>query len=274
MPGVNNWLKHNIVPGDKTNLTKQFECSFELGTVKKMSINDAADYTADLISKTYTNLHLSFSGGLDSMFVANVLHRNKIPFKPIILDWYWLDPECWYAYDWCERHNIEPLVLTITPETEQSFLEKILTHALKLKTPAKIGYLPAILTEIIPDGKLITGFGEPFYNSESYYDTKSVGEIAVIGEHDYYLELIFDKFHPGGFLSYTPELFFSLVKNLPTGLNTQHAKAQIYGLEFRPKFNNINVLPWGKYQTLRDKLVKPYEKTITSYKKSDLLKLI
>ena len=174
MPGVNNWLKHNIVPGDKTNLTKQFECSFELGTVKKMSINDAADYTADLISKTYTNLHLSFSGGLDSMFVANVLHRNKIPFKPIILDWYWLDPECWYAYDWCERHNIEPLVLTITPETEQSFLEKILTHALKLKTPAKIGYLPAVLTELIPDGKLITGFGEPFYNSESYYDTKSV----------------------------------------------------------------------------------------------------
>ena len=64
------------------------------------------------------------------------------------------------------------------------------------------------------------------------------------------------------------------VRNIPNHLNTQQAKAEIYGLEFRPKFNNINVLPWGKYQTLRDKIDKPFELTVQRYHKTSLLKLL
>lgn len=272
MPGYNDWLTLNLKPGDPNNLTKKLECDFHIGTVKNLTINDAADYTANLIHQNYKDLYLSFSGGLDSMFVANVLTRNKIPFKPIIFDWYWQEPECWYAYDWCEKHQIEPVVYTVTPDTEQEFLEKILRYAFKIKTPAKIGYIPIILTEIMPDtGKLLTGYGEPFYNSNFY--SEPMGDVFEIAEHDYYMNLVFGSEHPGGFLSYTPELFFSLVRNIPTQLNTQRAKAQIYGLDFRPKFNNVNVLPWGKYQTLRDKLVKPFEDTVALYNKADLLKL-
>ena len=272
MPGINDWLNINLVAGDKSNLTKQFDCSFELGNVKTLSIDAAADYTADLIQRNYSDLHLSFSGGLDSMFVANVLARNKIPFTPMILDWYWQDPECWYAYDWCEKHGLEPKVYKVTQDNEQEFLGKILQYALKNKTPAKIGYIPIILAETIGTGKLITGFGEPFYNSESYQEP--MGEMFEIAEHDYYLDLTYGLEHPGGFFNYTPELFFSLIQNIPINLNTQQAKAQLYGLDFRPKFNNVNVLPWGKYQKLRDSLEKPAEKMFAMYHKSDLLRLL
>ena len=273
MPGIDNWLNLNLIPGDTSNLTKQLACQFNLGTVKKLSINDAADYTADIIYQKYKDLYLSFSGGLDSMFVANVLYRNKIPFKPIIFDWYWQEPECWHAYDWCEKHQIEPIVCTITKDTEQEFLEKILKYALQVKTPAKIGYIPIILAQTLPiTGRLITGYGEPFYNSVSY--SEPMGDVFEIAEHDYYMNLVYGSDHPGGFLSYTPEMFFSLVRNIPNHLNTQQAKAEIYGLEFRPKFNNINVLPWGKYQTLRDKINKPFELTVQRYHKTSLLKLL
>jgi hypothetical protein len=190
----------------------------------------------------------------------------------VILDWYWQEPERWYAYDWCETHQIEPLIYTVTPETESVFLEKILKYAFQNKTPAKIGYIPVILTEIIGQGKLITGFGEPFYNSTYYAEPH--GNYFEVAEHDYYLDLTLGQNHPGGFLNYTPELFFSLIKHLPTDKNTQHAKAQIYGLPFRPKFNNVNVLPWGKYQNFRDKLEKPLEKTVKYYTKSELLNLL
>ena len=84
------------------NLTTPFNATFNIQSpVSTMSFNDAADYTANLIAHKYDNLHLCFSGGLDSEYVATVLCRNEIPFTPVIL----LTPnnaEIWYAFKFCK----------------------------------------------------------------------------------------------------------------------------------------------------------------------------
>ena len=87
---MTRWIKPKY-PSSKDNLTRQFEVEWNINNVQKMSFADASDYTALQIASKYPELYLSLSGGMDSIYVASVLHRNRIPFIPIILDYFGRD---------------------------------------------------------------------------------------------------------------------------------------------------------------------------------------
>ncbi len=64
------------------------------------------------------NYNLFLSGGIDSENIANILLECKIPFTPIIVaygheDKVLNDYDIKYAFDFCKKHNITPILIDI-----------------------------------------------------------------------------------------------------------------------------------------------------------------
>ena len=225
MPGHNNWYSITTAPND-------FSINFKPIGFQKLSVIEAADYTAKLISETYQNLWLSFSGGYDSEFVANTLKRNNIKFTPVI----WRDAlhnESDYALFWCRKNNIDPLIINrnFLNNKNKKVLELISSKVQNNSMLAAIPVELAILAEK-HNANLITGTGECFCNNHYPLVMSDQTEFA---EQDWFVEILFPEKHPGAFFTYTPEMLYSIITNIDTSLPTQEAKAKLYDLEFRPK---------------------------------------
>lgn len=255
--GYKGWISINL--SDK-NFVEPFEITFTAPSpIKSMSFNDAAAMTAKLMASEYDNLHLLLSGGLDSEFVAKTFLCNQIPFTPVIVKLQRNKLESWYAYKFCAENNLTPLEIDLSDnKVFADFAEKILIKSNKLDVMPIIGILPNIIADMLPDSSIITGYGEPFYNSTSYDDP--MGDHYEICDHDFYLETEFGDRHPGAFFTYTPELFSSLINEIDYTVNTQEAKAKLYGLLPRPKLHEAvlsgNLPPHIKYAN--EKSMKKY----------------
>jgi hypothetical protein len=234
MPGHNNWFDINLKKGLNNN-----EIPFEakLSIPIKSIVTDftiASDQTAKLIANTYQNLYICLSGGLDSEYVANVFLRNKIPFTAIIICTIENIGEVWFAKHFCNQNNISPIILDYTT-CENLYVSKLLQFGKKLKLQSGIAFMVHLAAEFAEEnnGSLVTGYGEPFSNSNDY--DYPMGLILEIEEHDYYLDVSFDKKHPGAFFSYTPDMLFSMVNSIQYDKNTQLAKTNLYKIPGRSK---------------------------------------
>lgn len=241
MPGYNNWFNVNLNK-DLDNHSLAFQAQLDITARNlSMSFTKASDYTAQLIASKYDNLHLSLSGGLDSEYVATVLIRNDIPFTPVILITPENVDEVWFAKYFCQQNSLNPLILDFRKNYNQ-LLSSVLRHAREISSAAAIAFYPHVIADHIGNSAhLITGFGEPFSNSNDF--DIAIGNQLEIEEHDFYLDVSFGDRHPGGFLSYTPELFFSLVKNINIKQNTQVAKSLLYQVGPRIKSNSALCVP-------------------------------
>ena len=225
------------------NLTKPFNATFNIQSpVLTMSFNDAADYTAKLIADKYDNLHLCFSGGLDSEYVALVLRRNKIPFTPIIL----LTPEhpeLWYAFKFCKEHNLQPLILDFSDKHAGPFyIDKLLHNvyeiATELKLPIVESLIPNVIARLLPKNtNIVTGYGEPLRQSTKFSDP--IGDIFEIWDRDCYLNLEYGDRKPGAFFTYTPEIVKAIATDIDITQNSQLAKSTLYGLLPRSKMYSV-----------------------------------
>lgn len=238
MPGINNWYKLNLNQYQDNSLVK-FEPTFDKIKFENLSFQAACDYTAQLIAEKYSNIHLCLSGGMDSEHVANVLVRNKIEFTPVIVRINkWSEFEAWYAWHWCQTNKKTPLVLDY--RTKHTDLAKsILSHSLKIRCDGSAGFLPCVVADNI-DGSVLTGYGESAPVVSEY--AEDLGSVLEIEQHDFYIDISMPEKHPGGFFSYTPEVFYSSVSELDMLLNTQSAKEKLYNVPFRPK------MQWGSVQ--------------------------
>ena len=229
--GYDRWFKTNLIKESYSNITDPFNVIFDIKTpVMDLSFDAAADYTAKLIAEKYKNLHLCLSGGLDSEFVAKVLCRNHIHFTPIIFLPF-ADSETWYALKFCDENRLEPKILNFPTD---SLILAIFKKATKLKVPVDESLVPSIILESIgdPTAKILTGYGEPFNNSKYY---EKMGSVLEISDHDFYLNLEYDDLHPGSFLTYTPEVFKAIVRDIDCELDTQTAKSKLYTILPRTK---------------------------------------
>jgi hypothetical protein len=271
---VTHWI-HPKHPPSKDHATTQFEVEWAIDKVQKMSFDEAADYTANLIHSKYPELYLCLSGGMDSIFVGDVLLRNKIPFVPVIIDYFGVDPDIWYAYYWCEQHDITPLIHKITAENNDTFIRHLLKHAVQNKTDVNIGYITNVAADIIPKtGSLITGCGEPLHVPFAYDDISP--EYIEIHECCYYVQMSYgmDQ-HPGGLFNYAPEMLFNMVREADLNKNTQEIKSKLYRAPFRPKINNVNdICHWGQWEGLKNKMLKDHDLKSQKIKKVDFLALV
>lgn len=257
MVGHNNWFKVSTSPAidnSKTAFSVEFESTDNLA----LDFSSASNQAVQLIASKYDNLHLSMSGGLDSEYVAKVLIRNKISFTPVILivsDRSYEE----YSYVWyfCRQNNLTPIVL----DYRNKFLDlskQLIREAHKLKVSPSFGFIPNIIVNQLPNASIITGNGEPFFNSTL---ENPMGEVLEFAEYEWYFDVT-NPTHPGAFFTYTSDLFFSLVNSVDTTLPTQLAKAQLYDVAFRPKNNWHQCGPTHKkfYQ-----LAQKYQKSPEMY---------
>lgn len=244
--GHQHWLHTNLIAGSYSNIVDPFRATFDIKRpLLDLDFNQAADYTAELIANKYANLHLCLSGGLDSEFVASVLIRNKIPFVPVIVLTE-SNSENWYAFKFCHKHGLTPIVFDFSNKTAVKdtdltmgdLLTEIYRIAVTLTVPTTESLIPNVIVKLLadPTAKVLTGYGEPYPNPR--YFGQAMGRTMEICDHDYYLDLEYND-HPSGFFVYTPEIFKAMITEIDYTLNTQIAKAQLYGLLPRCKSNSI-----------------------------------
>ena len=236
--GYKDWLELNLTKGDPDNFVNTFAPTFNLSNpVEILPFRTAADSAAKLIATQYDNLYISLSGGLDSEFVAKVLLRNQINFTPIIALGPWNQIETWYAFKFCDDHNLKPKILNYTESSSyHTLIKRMAWYSVKLQLPFLLPMLPLIIADEIEDGHLINGSGEIFYDSKSYQEPS--GALLNFVCYNHWLEIEHGNRHPGAFFSYTPELFRAGIADIDITKNSQVAKSQLYNIPFRPKMHN------------------------------------
>lgn len=231
--GLDGWWHLDFdVNADNT----YFNWTFNNCGLKDLSLTAAADYTAKLVAEKFDNLHLLMSGGLDSEFVADILHRNNVPFTPVIgfiPDSH--NQDYFYAMHWCSQRGIKPLEVEF--KINDFRLQK--DHAWLCQhygMTNEIFFVKA-LTDIVLDRNGHVLVGETTMSAETI-DSKweePIGETFDITLHALFGSIYTQGTHPAEFFSYTPELFLSLITEIDTTLNNAVAKSRLYNVPFRPK---------------------------------------
>ena len=222
-------------------------CTLDFSQFQELSRDQAIRHTVDRITADYKNLHVCLSGGIDSEFAAECLYRHGVDFVPIILDLRVNGAEVWHAFKWCRDHNIEPWVIPVTPR----YVTEVLSHRLYAWPGASLQsmleYIPAVHVQAC-GGSLITGGAEPFDRRYSLGDRldQPTSTQLQIDTLDHGLRHYQGHDHPGGFVDSTPELWFSMVRDLDYAKPVQLAMCEYYGVMPRPKIaadNSYDLAP-------------------------------
>jgi len=205
-------------------------------TVVGSNFHHEADRAIGFLADRYCDrpLYLPLSGGLDSEFVANLLLKNSIPFRPIILK---IDSfnslESWYAEYWCKKHDIDPIRLNLTTDQYIQEMKKYYQYLLKLQNHSQtpMMYLYDYVDKI--NGYCIYSAGDinlDFKEKKFYcYSLDFISDLLNNG-------------HPTSFFMYTPELALSYISEFDVNITEQENKLNFYNVSPRPKIDYISSL--------------------------------
>jgi len=205
-------------------------------TVVGSNFHHEADRAIGYLADRYCDrpLYLALSGGLDSEFVANLLLKNSIPFRPIILK---IDSfnslESWYAEYWCKKHDIDPIRLNLTTDQYIQEMKKYYPYLLKLQNARQtpMMYLYDYVDKI--NGYCIYSAGDinlDFKEKKFYcYSLDFISDLLNNG-------------HPTSFFMYTPELALSYISEFDVNITEQENKLNFYNVSPRPKIDYISSL--------------------------------
>ena len=223
----NEWFTTNLKLRSK-HPDLDFKMNIDLYNFKNMRFHDASDYTCDLISDRYSNLHLALSGGLDSEYVLRAFHRNNIPITPVIIECANRD-ESKYAHMLCEQLNVTPIVIEKT-ETEffKCFFKNILYkfnsigyNSTQLLLAAE--YVKSV-NGVLINGNHFMGDGDDLITDEKY---------VISNEWDFYANEYSEQLVNIDFFFYTAELTYSMMPRT-YGTWNDH-KQNLYEIEYRDK---------------------------------------
>lgn len=234
--GKDNWYTLNItVNPSPTEST--FSVEFNHDSVESIDFQTAADRAAQDIASKHKNLYVALSGGVDSEFLAEVLHRNNIPFTPVIAIIPGLT-EHHYAMYWCHKNKITPTVIDLADKAGE--LKHLAATLIKTIPTRDILYSIAgsyaIEYALTNNGFALVGDPDltPKDTSAKVFDFNCpLGNMldTTIGGH------IAEVLHTNAisFLWYTPELILSAARELDTTVNFDIARAKLYNVPYRPK---------------------------------------
>jgi len=215
MATKDNWLVTNI----KTRLTDptiDFKVGHRVERLERLSWEQALLNTITDFEQISKKLYIPLSGGMDSEFVFNCLrHLNP---TPIIVDTPANKLESAYAFHYCRKHNLTPVVL----ERSEYDLLRV--------------YIEDIFTKI-------NGVGASSVASllAAKYAEQNEG-VVVIGEHaydgvsewDFYNDALIHELNSAYFFMWTPELVDAMQREY-RGEDHQEFKHRLYEIPYRPK---------------------------------------
>ena len=240
----------------KRQRRENLRVAFHKKSARLQKFSQACDSVAQEIYQQYPNLVLALSGGCDSENIANVLHRNGIPFTPLVLIYDNVQhqdqiQESRFALNWCQQHRVTPWIVH-----SQDFMGS--THEKQLMLDIKPRLFYGMLTTALLvrcaaqiDAKLITGYQLEYYpdHEQMTYLEPQLGNYVgfVMEESDLYLETMQANYHPWAFYYWNPEILAAFVNEWDTGLTMQENKAKIYQIPHRYKLGYPNdLLPRNK----------------------------
>lgn len=222
--GRNGWFS---VTMDEPEFAVRFD---QRATILYQDFQQVLDISVQQLYQDWNDatLYLALSGGIDSELIAQALRRNKIPFVPVILKIAGINQrEYCYAENWCEKHNIKPVILDITITEYCDAMAKFYKKLQNLKdfTQAQI----LILYEHVNQqgGYLIYGAADINQDQDRFYCCSL----------DFISDLVDVGHHPTSFFMYTPELALSYIWQFDMTKDEQDNKLRFYDLPPRPKID-------------------------------------
>lgn len=220
MATKNNWLKTNIAERI-TNPAVDFKVWHEVESVEILNWSQALFDTITDFSWISKKLYIPLSGGMDSEFVFDCLkHLNP---TPIIVDTPGNKLESAYAFHYCRKHNINPVVIhKREAEMLQTYYDDIFMKLNGCGSDSTATFIAARYAE-------------------------EHGGVAVIGEHaydgvsewDFYNDVLIHENNSIYFFMWTPELVRAMRCEYLLNDTDDHQefKHRLYKVPFRPKIS-------------------------------------
>jgi hypothetical protein len=228
MATYKNWLTTNVSDRDSTRAA-DLQVYLQKIDEWDLSLNfkRASDITAYKIYSLGLDLYVGLSGGLDSEYVAKTFLNCGIPFKTVIVDTPGNQLELSYAYHFCRKYNIEPIILKKTEADMLTCYYRDIMGRL-----CGYGY-NSVATYMV--GKYADEMGGIYVMGEHLIDDQDDGSILIgANEWDFYNDALIGVHNTHYFFDYTPEIVYSMVKSIDCN-DAQEFKTKLYDLPFRPK---------------------------------------
>lgn len=242
-----SWLTTNI-----KNRLQNPNCDFEVyinkTSFEKISFEQASDSVA--LSIADEKIFVGFSGGYDSEFIIRCLHKNKIPFTPVLIDLEGLEVERSYAHKVLKELKIEATILKLSvPDFLSTYYEKIYKTINGTAWPSA-QYLACEYASnnngIFVDGGHILGDGDDLVSSQNFY----------LPEWDFYCHALFPNTKICNFFIHTAQIAYSTLSAIEdSDLTWADYKERVYKIRYRAK-----VRPQTSFQTNVRELLKKLDK--------------
>lgn len=228
MATYKNWLTTNI---SERNSSKALDLKLYIKKIDEWNLNlsfeQAARDAANKIASLGLDLYIGLSGGLDSEYVAKIFLSENIPFKTVIIETPGNELELSYAYHFCRKNNIEPIILKKTEaEMLKCYYNDIMGKLCGYGHNAVATYMVGQYADE-RDGIYVMG--------EHLIDDQDDGTILIgANEWDFYNDALIGVHNTHYFFEYTPSIAYAMVKAIDID-DAQEFKSALYDVPFRPK---------------------------------------
>jgi len=215
------WLKTNI--RDRLeNPSLDFKVEMGFSNEPIVNFNYISHATAFNISSKHKSIYIGLSGGMDSEFVCKTFIENCQPFTPVIVDTPANQLEVSYAYHFCKKHDLEPIIIS---HSEKDLLEIYANEIYKKLNGVGKNSVAALLV-----GRFAKENGGKYISAEHCIDKKMLS----VNEWDFYNEALIENDPTILFFLHNETICRSMANLYDFG-EEQEFKHRIYQIPFRPK---------------------------------------
>ena len=230
-------IKNNWITTSLSNRTPSNLCDFTL-TINPYeftldTFENNSNRVANELANSYENIHIFYSGGLDSEYVMKTFIQNDLKFTTVFILTPYNKKDLSYAINFLEFHNIKPVVY----EYDESEMLRIMM--MKCVQTGYFSFISGIQLDVCDkisdnNGSVLLGAGEPFTPPERGLKVSEWTKSIDFCEFEFYVH-----YHPGnhigGFYSCDLALHYSMLQEAVYTGDIQRTKSNLYGLPYRKK---------------------------------------
>lgn len=240
MYSYNDWFQTNVknhVAGESN-----FKVYLRPYQFKSLDFHSAAKMTAELLYARHKKIYLAYSGGLDSEFILKTFLDNGIPITPVIV----LTPhnhiESCYAFRFCRKYSLTPVVLEYTEKQLLEAIYHIILSKVNHFSPTCACFIHMLLVmKYAEENGGVMLCGEHPVSDQGKNEFHSImGTDMTFESGPFYYHALSNVDHPSAFYYHTLELFYAILHELDYTVHVNDAKTKLFGLEYRPKIEQQN----------------------------------
>lgn len=222
MKTENDWLKNNLHER-LTDPSADLKIEVYIQSYKKTTFHRAV---IDLAYRLADHkLCIGLSGGIDSEYLVRKFHSLDLPFETIIVSSKCYNEETAIAFRICSELNINPTIIEIS---QADVIKRYKNDIFDKFNSAGIGGVPAVMIgEYAEKNNMI------YLKAEHMIDEINGQATVGVNEWDFYNDVLYDT--TVNFFMHTPEIVYTMIKDIRFGESSQHFKCRLYDIPYRDK---------------------------------------